>query len=325
MLRCGLSVLSKTVNSNGPSFTQRIVTRNYHYGKMRFVQFREKTGAGAQVRVGVEVSNGGDVVDLSAGDQSIPSDMRRFLEGGDALVDAAKRVVALGSHVVKREHISLTAPITNPEKVLCVGMNYKDHCLEQNAPIPTEPVFFNKFASSIVGPTDDIVYPVELTSELDWEVELVIVIGKTGKNIKESDAMQHVFGYTVAHDVSARDWQMKKNLKQWLLGKCMDTFCPLGPAIVTTDGLSDPHKLGIRCRVNGKTVQDSNTEQLVFRTPELIAFISRFVTLKPGDIILTGTPPGVGVFLKPNPVFLQRGDVVDVEIDEIGTCTNRVV
>ncbi|XP_072027900.1 oxaloacetate tautomerase fahd2, mitochondrial-like [Amphiura filiformis] len=319
MFRGALSTFHRAVTGRVPLLSP-ICKRNLH-GKMRLVQFEE----GGSVRVGVELSNGGDVVDISAADKSIPTDMRSFLEGGESAIEAAKKVVSAGSHIVKKENLKLQAPITNPEKVLCVGMNYKDHCLEQNAPIPKEPVFFNKFASSIVGPTDDIVYPGELTSELDWEVELTIVIGKTGKNIKESEAMQHVFGYTVAHDVSARDWQMKKNLKQWMLGKCMDTFCPLGPAIVTTDELSDPHKLGIRCRVNGKTVQDSSTDQLVFRSEALIAFISRFVTLKPGDIILTGTPPGVGVFLKPEPVFLKRGDVVDVEVDEIGTCTNRVV
>ncbi|XP_072046263.1 oxaloacetate tautomerase fahd2, mitochondrial-like [Amphiura filiformis] len=287
---------------------------------MRLVQFEE----GDRVRVGVELNNGGDVVDISAADKRIPTDMRSFLEGGESAIEAAKKVVSAGSHIVRKENLKLQAPITNPEKVLCVGMNYKDHCLEQNVPIPKEPVFFNKFASSIVGPTDDIVYPGELTSELDWEVELTIVIGKTGKNIKESEAMQYVFGYTVAHDVSARDW-MKKNLNQVMLGKCMDTFCPLGPAIVTLDEILDPHKLDIRCRVNGKTVQDSNTDQLIFKTEALITFISRFITLKPGDIILTGTPHGSGVSHQPTPVFLKRGDVVEVEVDRIGRCTNRVV
>ncbi|MGH0182912.1 UNVERIFIED_CONTAM: hypothetical protein FKN15_010909 [Acipenser sinensis] len=201
-------------------------------------------------------------------------------------------------------------------------MNYVDHCLEQGVAIPSEPIIFSKFPSAIAGPCDDIIHPAQ-TKELDWEVELAFVIGKTGKHIKEEEALGHVAGFTVAHDVSARDWQMKRNGKQWLLGKTFDTFCPLGPAIVTTGALSDdyergvrnicylslslssdPHNLGIRCRVNGGVVQDSSTNQMVFKTEALVSWVSQFVTLYPGDVFLTGTPPGVGVFRKP-PVFLK--------------------
>uniref|UniRef100_A0A8C4QJ35 Fumarylacetoacetate hydrolase domain containing 2A n=1 Tax=Eptatretus burgeri TaxID=7764 RepID=A0A8C4QJ35_EPTBU len=160
--------------------------------------------------------------------------------------------------------------------------------------------------------------------ELDWEVELAFVIGKKGKHIQEDRAMEHVAGFAVSHDVSARDWQMKRNGRQWLLGKTFDSFCPLGPALVTKIGLSDPHKLGICCRVNGQVMQESNTEQMVFKTEFLVSWVSRFVTLYPGDVFLTGTPPGVGVFRKP-PVFLKRGDTVECEIDEIGKITNKVV
>ncbi|KAK3705676.1 hypothetical protein QZH41_009521, partial [Actinostola sp. cb2023] len=152
-------------------------------------------------------------------------------------------------------------------------MNYADHCEEQNMPIPKEPIFFSKFANAIVG-TGDPILSNEETKELDYEVELVIVIGKQGTKIKEEDAMDHVAGYTVAHDVSARDWQLKKNGGQWLIGKTFDSFCPLGPAIVTKDSISDVHKLGIRCRVNGKIMQDSNTENFVFKVPQLVAFVS---------------------------------------------------
>ncbi|XP_002741104.2 oxaloacetate tautomerase fahd2, mitochondrial-like [Saccoglossus kowalevskii] len=292
---------------------------------MRLVQFIENNVTGLEhAKVGVELSDGAGIVDLASYDSSIPKDMVTFLGGGAAMLDIAKRAVASGQHVVRRDNIKLKAPITNPDKVLCIGNNYADHCAEQGIPVPTEPVIFSKFSSTIIGPGEDILYP-ETSDEIDWEVELVVVIGRAGKNIQVSDAMNHVVGFTVGHDVSARDWQLKKNGGQYLIGKSMDTFCPIGPAIVTKDEITDPHKLGIRCKVNGDTMQDSNTNQLVFKTEALVSFISRFLTLQPGDIILTGTPPGVGVFHKPNPIFLKRGDVVDCEIDGLGTLSNKVI
>ncbi|KAJ7305263.1 hypothetical protein JRQ81_011178 [Phrynocephalus forsythii] len=218
----------------------------------------------------------------------------------------AHRARESGQPLLPRDQVTLLAPVTNPDKVICVGMNYGDHCLEQNVKVPTEPIIFSKFPSSIVGPDEDIIHPAE-SNEVDWEVELAFVIGKRGKHIQASEAMDHVAGFTVAHDVSARDWQMKRNGKQWLLGKTFDTFCPLGPALVTKDSVSDPHNLGIRCRVNGELVQSSSTNQMIFRTEALVAWVSQFVTLYPGDVFLTGTPPGVGVFRKP-PVFLKVKD-----------------
>lgn len=275
--------------------------------------------------MGVEIRDGGDIVDLCAGDSSIPSDMRSFIEGGQKTLLAAKSVIDRGGSIIPRDSVKIVAPIYNPDKVLCVGMNYKDHCEEQNAPVPIEPVIFNKFPSSIIGPTEDLQYPEE-TQKLDWEVELTVVIGKDAKRVQESDAMNYVFGYTVAHDVSARDWQLEpgKNGGQWLIGKAMDGFCPLGPAIVMKEDINDPHNLGLRCRVNGVTKQDSNTNQLVHKTAAMVSFISRFMTLRPGDVILTGTPPGVGVFRKP-PEYLKRGDVVECEIDGIGKVVNKIV
>lgn len=163
-----------------------------------------------------------------------------------------------------------------------------------------------------------------LTKELDFEVELVVVIGKDARWVKKEDAMKHVAGFTVAHDVSARDWQLKKNGGQWLLGKCGDNYAPLGPAIVTPDELGDPHKLAISCELNGTTVQSSNTEQLIFKTEDVVAFCSQFFTLKAGDIICTGTPPGVGCFRKP-PLFLKAGDSVTCTIEGIGSITNTIV
>ncbi|NXY79160.1 FAHD2 protein, partial [Glareola pratincola] len=259
-----------------------------------------------------------------------------------------------GRHQVPRGTVRLLAPVGDPQKVIAVGLNYRDHCQEQSVSVPKEPIIFSKFPSAIIGPFDDIVHPQD-SSEVDWEVELAAVIGKEGRHIEvtpppypssapvpcpikhvpivtsqESSAMDHVVGFTVANDISARDWQMR-NGRQWLLGKTFDTFCPLGPALVTKAAcdmspLSPPdvHNLRIRCSVNGQLMQDSNTGQLVFRLPTLIAWVSRFVTLVPGDILLTGTPAGVGVFRKP-PVFLKRGDEVQCEIEELGTICNRVV
>ncbi|NXM09947.1 FAHD2 protein, partial [Ploceus nigricollis] len=178
-----------------------------------------------------------------------------------------------GQHRVPRAAAQLLAPVGDPQKVICVGLNYHDHCQEQAVKVPKEPIIFSKFPSAITGPFDDIMHPQE-TSELDWEVELAAVIGKRGRHIEEAAALQHVLGFTVANDVSARDWQMR-NGRQWLLGKTFDTFCPLGPAIVTREAVADVHNLWIRCSVNGQRMQDSNTRHLIFRVPTLISWVSR--------------------------------------------------
>uniref|UniRef100_UPI00358FE3A7 oxaloacetate tautomerase FAHD2A, mitochondrial-like n=1 Tax=Myxine glutinosa TaxID=7769 RepID=UPI00358FE3A7 len=287
---------------------------------MRLIRFTDdKNGP----RIGVETEPEGDVVDICNHDPGIAREMIPFLEAGPSALEAANRAVKGGAPVLPRSSTRILAPVVGPDKVICVGMNYRDHCLEQDVKVPKELIIFSKFSSCIVGPYDDIIYPDE-TNELDWEVELAFVIGKKGKHIQEENAMEHVAGFAVSHDVSARDWQMKRNGRQWLLGKTFDSFCPLGPALVTKMGLSDPHKLGIFCRVNGQVMQESNTEQMVFKTEFLVSWVSRIVTLYPGDIFLTGTPPGVGVFRKP-PVFLKRGDTVECEIDEIGKIMNKVV
>lgn len=276
-----------------------------------------------RLRVGVHLPDSNEVLDLGAAFGRNSLTMKKLLRMGDKGLKAARAAAAakLPQFRYSMDDVNLKAPIYDPEKVLCIGMNYVDHCTEQDYPIPTEPVVFSKFASSICAPGDPII--LENTDELDFEVELVIVVGKKCRNVTKDKAMQYVAGYTVAHDVSARDWQLKRNGGQWLLGKTMDSFAPIGPAIVTTDELKDPHALGIRCILNGKTVQDSNTNQLIFRTEDVIEWVSRFVTLQPGDLILTGTPPGVGCFRKP-PMFLKNGDVVTCEIDGIGSITNTV-
>ncbi|XP_032509442.1 fumarylacetoacetate hydrolase domain-containing protein 2A isoform X3 [Phocoena sinus] len=245
---------------------------------MRLVQFQAPHLMGPHL--GLEPGNGGGVINLSAFDPTLPKTMIEFLGQGEAALSVAKRALAAQLPVLPRSDVTFLAPVTRPDKVVCVGMNYVDHCKEQNVPVPKEPIIFSKFSSSIVGPYDEVVLPPE-SQEVDWEVEMAVVIGKKGKHIKATDAMAHVAGFTVAHDVSARDWQMRRNGKQWLLGKTFDTFCPLGPALVTKDSVA-------------------------------------------GDVILTGTPPGVGVFRKP-PVFLKKGDEVQCEIEELGVIVNKVV
>jgi len=284
---------------------------------VRLVQFTDS----ASTRVGVELSDGGDVADVTKADATIPSDMKSLLETEGYL--AKVQAAVSKAPVVKKADFKLAAPIYNPEKIICIGMNYVDHCTEQNMPVPTEPVVFSKFASCIVATGDNIMLPEE-TKELDFEVEMCIVVGKKARRVAEKDAMEYVAGYTVAHDVSARDWQLKRNGGQWLMGKTFDTFAPIGPAIVTTDEIGDIHKKAIKCRLNGESVQDSSTEQLVFNVNQVIAWCSKNVTLNPGDLIFTGTPPGVGCFRKPDPLWLKDGDVVECEIEGIGIISNTV-
>jgi len=285
---------------------------------MRLVQFVRKTSPHARL-LGAELSEGGQIVDLT---HIAPSTLD-FVRGGENALSVARDYLGTSPPAVARTDIELAAPITGMDKVLCIGMNYKDHCEEQGAPIPTEPLVFNKFPSCVVGPTADLPKP-KCTEELDWEVELCVVIGKKTFNVSKESALEHVYGYTTAHDVSARDWQLKRNGGQWLLGKAMDSFAPIGPAIVTAEEVGDPHNLNLSCTVNGQTKQKSNTSQFVFGVDAVVSWVSQFCTLLPGDIILTGTPPGVGAFMKP-PQFLQVGDVVECKIEKIGSVVNKIV
>jgi len=215
----------------------------------------------------------------------------------------------------------LLAPIERPGKITCIGLNYADHAREQGIEPPASPIFFVKTANTICGPGDPIVLPPNST-QVDYEAEFAVVIGKGGKNIPEERAMEHVAGYMILNDVSARDMQFGD--KQWYRGKSCDTFAPCGPWIVTKDEVPDPHNVRISLTLNGQTMQDSNTSNLVFKVPYLISYLSQSVTWEPGDIISTGTPPGVGVFRKP-PVFLRAGDTVSVTVERLGTLTNPVV
>jgi 2-keto-4-pentenoate hydratase/2-oxohepta-3-ene-1,7-dioic acid hydratase in catechol pathway len=283
---------------------------------MKLVTFRE----GNSDRLGAR--SGDQIIDLSAADPSIPSDMRSFLEAGDAARSAAEAAIAKGSPSFSADAVKILAPISDPEKIICIGLNYADHAAESGMDIPTEPIVFSKYASAIIGSGDTINLPPS-SSEPDYEVELVVVIGKSGFNIAEGDAMGHVAGYTVGHDVSARDYQLQKPGGQWMMGKTFDTFAPIGPDLVTADEVADPHKLGIRCILNGETVQDSNTKQLIFKIPQLIAYLSHVFTLNPGDLIFTGTPPGVGMARDPQ-LWLKAGDTVACEVDGLGRIENPV-
>jgi 2-keto-4-pentenoate hydratase/2-oxohepta-3-ene-1,7-dioic acid hydratase in catechol pathway len=216
---------------------------------------------------------------------------------------------------------TLHAPL-HPGKIIAAGLNYADHAREAGMVLPSQPLLFAKLPSSVVGPGHPIRFDPAVTERVDWEVELAVVIGQTVSNVSAAAALSAVFGYTVANDVSARDLQFGDG--QWTRAKSIDSFCPLGPWIVTADEIPDPQALGLRTRVNGETVQDSTTAQMVFGVAELIAYCSRFFTLEPGDVILTGTPWGCGEFMTPQR-SLQDGDRVEVEVDGIGTLSNPVM
>jgi 2-keto-4-pentenoate hydratase/2-oxohepta-3-ene-1,7-dioic acid hydratase in catechol pathway len=210
--------------------------------------------------------------------------------------------------------------IIRPGKIVCVGLNYRDHAQEGGAELPTAPLLFAKWPNTLIGPGDPIVVPPEAT-QVDYEAELGVVIGTTARRVSERDALDHVEGYVCVNDVTARDLQFGDG--QWTRGKSPDTFCPVGPRLVAREEIDDPQALGIRCIVNGRTMQDSSTAQMIFSVAEIIAYTSQVITLEPGDLIATGTPAGVGVFRDPK-VLLQDGDEVSVEIDGLGTLTNPV-
>jgi 2-keto-4-pentenoate hydratase/2-oxohepta-3-ene-1,7-dioic acid hydratase in catechol pathway len=218
----------------------------------------------------------------------------------------------------------LLAPV-EPKAILCIGLNYRGHASETGMALPKYPVLFMKNLSAVADPGDAIVVPrvCSRAPEVDYEAELAVVIGKRAKDVSVSDALECVLGYTIANDVSARRWQKEAGGGQWVRGKSFDTFCPLGPALVTKDDIPNPQGLRITCSVNGRIMQDASTSDMIFSVAELIAYLSEDTTLLPGTVILTGTPGGVG-YSRPQPVYLQPGDLVEVKIDGIGTLVNKV-
>jgi len=269
------------------------------------------------MRIGTVISNGTPTPVVERDGSLHPLDVAPGTTVAD-LVAAGGPLPAAKDEAVEGP---LTAPL-RPGKVVAIGLNYMDHVRETGMDKPTSPLVFTKFTTSVVGPGDEIRVDRAITQRVDWEVELAAVIGRTATRVSQDDALSHVFGYTVANDVSARDVQFADG--QWVRGKSLDTFCPLGPVVVTADEVADPQALGLWTRVNGETVQDSNTKEMVFGVAELISFCSHSFTLEPGDVILTGTPWGCGEFMDPIR-SLQAGDVVEVEVEGIGSVANTVV
>lgn len=220
------------------------------------------------------------------------------------------------------KHMRLGSPVARPSKIICIGLNYADHARETNAAIPTEPIIFFKSTTSLTGPFDDVVIPKNSTKS-DWEVELAVVISKKASYVEEADALNYVAGYCLHNDLSEREFQLERG-GQWVKGKSCNTFAPLGPILATPDEIADVNNLHLWLTVNGKTMQDSNTANFIFKVPYLISYISRFMTLLPGDVISTGTPPGVGLGMKP-PVYLKEGDVMELGIDGLGISKQKVI
>jgi ureidoglycolate lyase len=216
----------------------------------------------------------------------------------------------------------LGAPIAGVGKLVAIGLNYSDHAKEANQPIPNEPIIFMKATTSICGPNDNVVLPRD-SKKSDWEVELAFVMGRTAKYVSEADALDYVAGYLICNDVSERHWQLERG-PTWDKGKGFDTFAPLGPWVVTADEIRDPQNLAMWLDVNGKRMQTGNTKTMIFSVAKLVSYISQCMTLKPGDVVTTGTPPGVGLGIKPNPVFLKAGDVMRVGIDGLGEQRQQV-
>ncbi|XID92961.1 fumarylacetoacetate hydrolase family protein [Paenibacillaceae bacterium WGS1546] len=298
---------------------------------MKLLAYEEKGG----LRLGIATSEG--VLNVTAAGEALgyregelPSSVMEAIEGGEAavakleeLVDRALVSGGRSAWLRDESSLSLQSCVTHPNKILCVGLNYRKHAEETNSPIPAYPILFNKFNNALTGHGQDVALPV-VSAKVDYEAELVIVIGKRAKDVPKEDALDHVFGYCCANDLSARDLQLRT--PQWLLGKTCDGFAPLGPYLVTADEVGDPNDLNIRCVVNGEERQCSNTSDMIFRCDEIVSYVSRHMTLVPGDVILTGTPEGVILgYPEHRQQWLKDGDLVTVEIEKLGSLTNRMV
>jgi 2-keto-4-pentenoate hydratase/2-oxohepta-3-ene-1,7-dioic acid hydratase in catechol pathway len=303
---------------------------------MRIVCFVPKTSGEAAPRLGALLPDEVHVLDfaaaIKAGNAAGPLSAWYDLEGpylSRALAfarDLGEDVLAAGRQVtpatiVPLADIRLLAPVPRPGKLICIGLNYKDHAAESKMPLPISPVTFSKYTTAVTHPASPVYLPA-ISQQVDYEAELAVVIGRRAKHVPRGRAYEYVLGYTNLNDVSARDLQFAD--KQWQRGKSCDSFAPMGPAIVTADEIPDPHMLRIRLRLNGEVMQDSSTTQLIFGVDQLIAFLSETVTLEPGDVIATGTPSGVG-FARQPPVFLKPGDIMEVEVEGLGILSNPVL
>lgn len=284
------------------------------------------------IRLGVKTDKG--VLDVAAAAEklsveSVPSSIHEVIDGGDlavqalaALTDRAAAASEAAGCWLDEAELALGPCVPNPGKIICVGLNYRKHAEETNSPVPEYPILFNKFNNTVSAHGDEIAIP-RTTQKVDYEAELVIVMGKTAKYVAKEEALDHVFGYCNVNDLSARDLQMRT--PQWLLGKTCDGFSPLGPYLVTADEVGNPNELAIKTIVNGEVRQQSNTNDMIFYCDEIVSYISQHFTLSPGDIILTGTPEGVVLGYPPEKqVYLKPDDVVTIEIEKLGALTNRM-
>lgn len=273
------------------------------------------------------------IVPVTSVDAGLPDDVLGLIVAGETALSTLRQGLSNGTSMLAPDAVKLEAPIMQPARnIFCIGKNYIEHAKEfedsgidatsAGQSTPDVPIVFTKAPSSVTGPTDDVDSTMDPTGTIDYEGELAVIIGTGGRGIKAAEAMKHVFGYTVVNDVTARETQNRH--KQWFLGKSPDTFCPMGPVLVTADEITDIGSMRLTTKVNGEVRQDAYVRDLIFDIPTIIATISRSITLKPGDIIATGTPAGVAIGFKP-PKYLKVGDVVEVTIDPIGTIVNRVV
>jgi 2-keto-4-pentenoate hydratase/2-oxohepta-3-ene-1,7-dioic acid hydratase in catechol pathway len=276
------------------------------------------------LRLGVVTDAGVVDVAAAANGSQVPTTIDAVLQGGaDAIAALSSVASGAGSaNVLQQDSLTLGPCVPNPGKIICVGLNYRRHAEETNAAIPTSPVLFSKFNNTLAGDKEEVPLPTKVATQYDWEVELGVVIGKTTRDVSEADALSHVAGYFTADDLSVRDLQNRTS--QWLLGKTMDKFFPIGPYLVTVDEVPDPQALNLKCWVNGEVRQDSNTADMIFTVAEVISYASQFFTLEAGDVITTGTPEGVAMGRADKP-WLKPGDVVDVEIEGLGRLSNKMV
>jgi 2,4-didehydro-3-deoxy-L-rhamnonate hydrolase len=270
----------------------------------------------AQSKLGTGVQRpDGSIIDVSKA-----GDALTIMSNRDARALAKSLSLSKTARAVKGA--KLRTPFT-PRAIICIGLNYMDHVRETNAKVPEKPVVFGKFANSLAGPGDTISWHADASAEVDFEAELGVVIGKRTSRVTREKALSYVGGYTCINDISARDIQKSDSGGQWVLGKTFDGFCPIGPALVTADEVPDPQNLGIRCILNGVTVQNSNTREMIFGVAHLVAHLSHYMVLMPGDIIATGTPPGVGMGRTPR-LWMKNGDVCTIEVDGLGALTNKM-
>lgn len=282
-------------------------------------------------KLGVQTDEG--IIDIQAtaektGISDVETDIMAVIAGGEQAINQLSNLLKQAEEAntvvyVNSENLVWGPSVTRPHKIICVGLNYRKHADETNAPYPEVPILFNKFDNTLTGHNSEIPVP-KVTEKLDYEVELAIVIGKKAKNVNEADALDYVFGYSTANDLSARDLQMRT--PQWMLGKIGDKFSPMGPYLVTADEVGDPNDLKLKTTVNGEVKQDSNTSDMIFNCAEIVSYISQYLTLEPGDVILTGTPEGVVLGLPEDQQrYIQPGDVITCEIEKLGALTNYYV